>query len=313
MSWLQRLGLWVDTRGGPRRQRRFREGWSARTSDEIRFYSTPNVQYRYRERASAQPDAPTIVLTADPPVTLEAYDELLDVFEQQFRIVVVELPAMGFSATRTGFSFGFRETNDDLARFLEGVVGTPAILAFSCVAGLAAIDLASRHPELASHVVVMQTGDVAAFDRWKAARDPHGILGKPVAGQIMMKRLARKRMPDWYRLAVGRPESVPPLCACAAESFEHGALWSLASAYQVYVNPNNELGRVTQPLLAVWGRADGSHPDAHERSALSFAEHATLIAFDDLGHFSELEDPARIFATIRDFVDAEAASAAAPT
>ncbi|MEO0346332.1 MAG: alpha/beta hydrolase [Pseudomonadota bacterium] len=305
MSWLQRLGLWVDTRGGRGRQRRFREGWSAQTSEEIGFFNTPSVQYRYRERLSARPDAPTIVLTADPPVTLEAYDALLDIFDQAFRVVVVELPAMGFSATRTGFTFGFRDTNDDLARFLKGVVGTPAILAFSCVAGLAAIDIASRRPELASHVVVMQTGDVAAFDRWKAARDPHGILRKPVAGQVMMKRLARKRMPDWYRLAVGRQDAVPPLCACAAESFEHGALWSLASAYQVYVNPNNELGPVKQPLLALWGRADGSHPAEHERSALSFAEHAQLIAFDDLGHFSELEDPERVFAAIQGFVDSQ--------
>ncbi len=302
MNWRQRLGLWVDTRGGAARQRRFRQGWSAHTSDEIGFYETPEVQYRYRERASARREAPTIVLTADPPVTLEAYDALLDVFAQHFRVVVVELPAMGFSATRTGFTYEFRETNDDLARFLEAVVATPAILAFSCVAGLAAVDIATRHPDLATHVVLMQTGDVAAFERWKAGRDPKGILGKPVIGQVMMKRLAPKRMPHWYQLAVGRPASIQPLCDCAAESFQHGALWSLASAYQVYVNPNNELAPVQQPLLALWGRADGSHPSENERSALSLAENAKLVTFDDLGHFSELEDPDRVFEVIRDFV-----------
>ncbi len=303
MNWRQRLGLWVDTRGGAARQRRFRQGWSARTSDEVGFYATAEVQYRYRERPSERADAPTIVLTADPPVTLEAYDALLDVFAQHFRVVIVELPAMGFSATRTGFTYEFHKTNDDLARFLEGVVRTPAILAFSCVAGLAAVDIASRHPELASHVVLMQTADVAAFERWKAGRDPKGILGKPVVGQVVMKRLAPKRMPDWYRLAVGKPDSVQPLCDCAAESFDHGALWSLASAYQVYVSADNELAALEQPLLALWGRADGSHPAENERSALSFAEHARLIAFDDLGHFSELEDPERVFAVIRDFVE----------
>lgn len=303
MNWRQRLGLWVDTRGGAARQRRFRQGWSAHTSDEVGFYETSEVQYRYRERASARRDAATIVLTADPPVTLEAYDELLDVFARHFRVVVVELPAMGFSATRTGFTFEFHKTNDDLAKFLEAVVASPAILAFSCVAGLAAVDIASRHPGLASHVVLMQTASVAAFERWKADRDPKRILGTPVVGQVVMKRLAPKRMPDWYQLAVGNSASIQPLCDCAAESFRHGALWSLASAYQVYVNPNNTLAPVRQPLLALWGRADGSHPKENERSALSFAENAELIVFDDLGHFSELEDPEKVLAVICDFVE----------
>jgi pimeloyl-ACP methyl ester carboxylesterase len=304
MTLLRSLGLRLDTHGGKARQRRFRRGWPSQTSDEIRFFGGPQVQYRYRERQAAVSSAPTMVFTADPPVTLEAYDALLDVFAKRFRVVVVELPAMGFSATSSSYGFGFRETNDDLAVFLEAIAGPGAVWAFSCAAGLAAVDLAARRPDLVSHLILLQTGDVAAFQRWKSARDPKGILARPIIGQVVMKRIAPKRMPAWYGLSVGNKDMIAPLCACAEESFRQGALWSLASAYQVYLDPEVSLRPVSQPVLSLWGRADGSHPTENEASSDSFGPNVRRVAFDDLGHFAELEDPVRIFSEIAAFLDA---------
>ena len=303
VSPFQRLGLRLDASLGASRRRAFRQGWPSRTSEEIAFFDAPLVQYRYRERAGPSSDAPTIVFTADPPVTLEAYDALLSVFARRFRVVVVELPAMGFSAPSTRYRFGFRETNDDLARFLRAVAGPGAIWAFSCAAGLAAADLAARAPDLVSRLVFVQTGDVAAFQRWKAARDPKGVLARPILGQMVMRRLAPKRMPAWFALSVGREACVAPLCACAAESFAHGALWTLASAYQAYLSPDVALAPVRQPVLSLWGRADRSHPPENEGSSGSFAPHARHVAFDDLGHFAEIEDPERVFGEVVRFLD----------
>ncbi|MEO0574443.1 MAG: alpha/beta hydrolase [Pseudomonadota bacterium] len=305
MSWLQRMGTLVDTLGGPARMRRFRTGWPAHTSTEIRFFATDNVQYRYRERGEGQ----TIVFTADPPVTLELYDTLLEVFAAHYRVVIVELAGMGFSAPNTHFSFGWRETNDDLTQFLRSVAGEQAILAFSCVAGLAAVDIATRYPELVSRLVLMQTGDVEAFARWKAGRDPKGILAKPFLGQYLMKRMAPKRMPDWYRLSVGAAHAHDTFCHCTAESFTHGALWSLASAYQRYMDPNVVLGRPTQPVLALWGLADGSHPPENAQTPKRLAENVEYHAFATLGHFLELEDPEAAFAAIHAFTQQSPLSA----
>jgi len=302
MSWLRTLGLRLDTLGWKARQRSFRTGWPSQTSREIKFFDTPIVQYRYRERQAQISDAQTLVLTADPPVTLEVYDELLDVFSKRFRVVIVELPGMGFSATRGHYRFGFRETNDDLALFLRAVAGTQAVWAFSCVAGLAAIDLAARQPDLVSDIVTLQVGDVAAFARWKAARDPKGILARPVVGQFLMKNMAPKRMPDWYKLSVGKTEKVQHFCACAEESFKHGAMWSLASAYQVYMDPEIVLPPVNRSVLSLWGRADGPHPTENEQSSSSFSDCVEHVGFDELGHFSELEDPARVFDVIDTFL-----------
>ncbi len=294
---LQRLATLIDTVPGERRMRRFRSTWPAGASHGVKFYRGPRVQYRYRERGAGT----TIVFTADPPATLEFYDELLAIFSVEFRVIVVELPAMGFSATEAKFGFGWRETNDDLTVFLREVAGPGAVLAFSCVAGLAAIDIAVREPSLVSRLVLLQTGSVEAFARWKSARDPKGILGRSVMGQLAMKRLAHKRMPDWYRLSVGNVEKLDHFCACAHESFRHGALWSLASAYQIYMDPEIILGRPAQSILAIWGLADRSHPEGNADTARHLSDDVKFIAYADLGHAPELEDPARVFEAIRAF------------
>ncbi len=294
---LTRLGTRIDTWNGRAKMARFSKGWPSQTRMGISFHRTRNVQYRYLEAGEGQ----TIIFTVDPPMTIEVYDELVAVFARHFRVIVVELPAMGFSAVREGFGFGFAETGDDLAEFIRAVCGERNIFAFSCAATLSGIDIAVRMPELASHLCFIQGGGTQAFARWKADRDPKGILARPVIGQVVMKRLAPRRMPQWYRLSVGRKERVDHYCACAQRSFEHGAMWSLASAYQVFMAHSQELPAPSQPMLSIWGGADRSHPDENRHSLAALYEGVSCVTFEDLGHTPELEDPQRVFDAIAAF------------
>ncbi len=298
-AYLTRLGTWIDTYRGKARMRRFQARWPATERSDVKFYRSPKVQYRYRERGQGA----TIVFTADPPTTLEVYDSLLEIYSQRFRVIVVELPAMGFSATQSNFTFGWRETNDELACFLREVAGPNAILAFSCVAGLIALDIAVREPKLVSRLVLLQTGSVAAFARWKAARDPKGLLAKPIVGQLAMKYLAPRTISAWYRKSVSKNEHLAFFCECAEHSLTQGALLSLASVYQVYMDPNITLAQPQQPILAIWGMADRSHPSGNSDTAKTLSDNVTFISHADLGHAPELEDPARIYADICNFCE----------
>jgi pimeloyl-ACP methyl ester carboxylesterase len=278
---------------------RFRTGWPAAVSPQVKFYRTAKVQYRYLEVGSG----PTIVFTCDPPMTIEVYGPLVEAFSQYFRVITVELPAMGFSAVAGDYAFGFRETNDDLALFLREVAGEGSIFAFSCAASLAALDIAARMPELAAHLCLMQAGGTEAFAIWKAGRDPKGILARPIVGQLVMARMAPKRMPQWYALSVGRKELIPHFCACAEQSFKHGAMWSLASAYQIYMELQGELPRPPQPILSVWGAADRSHPADNAHSLARLYSEVSTVTFEDIGHTPELEAPERVLAAILDFLE----------
>jgi pimeloyl-ACP methyl ester carboxylesterase len=294
---LTRLGARIDTWGGTAKMARFRTGWPATATPQVKFHRTAKVQYRYLEAGSG----PTIVFTCDPPMTIEVYGSLVKAFAAHFRVIVVELPAMGFSATTGDYGFGFRETNDDVAAFLRGVAGEGSIFAFSCAASLAALDIAGRMSELASHLALLQAGSTEAFAIWKAGRDPKGILARPIVGQLVMARMAPKRMPHWYGLSVGRKEQIPHFCDCAERSFENGAMWSLASAYQIYMNQQDELPRPAQPILSIWGAADRSHPAGNAHSLSQLYEGVRTVTFDDLGHTPELEAPELVLAAILDF------------
>lgn len=298
---LTRLGARLDTRGGARKMARFRSGWPATATPQVRFHRTAKVQYRYLEAGSG----PTIVFTCDPPMTIEVYGPLVAVFAPHFRVIAVELPAMGFSAATADYGFGFRETNDDLAAFLRAVAGEGSVFAFSCAASLAALDIAARMPELASHLALIQAGGTEAFAIWKAGRDPKGILARPILGQLAMARMAPKRMPQWYGLSVGRKEQIAHFCACADRSFAEGAMWSLASAYQIYMGQRDELPRPPQPILSMWGGSDHSHPAGNEHSLARLYEGVRTVTFDDLGHTPELEEPERVLAEVRSFVAME--------
>lgn len=295
---LTRLAAYLDTSGDKQRIAAFRGGWPSRSRPDIRFHDTGLTQYRFRERGQG----PVIVFTADPPVTLEMYDALLEAYAARFRVIVVELPAMGFSATRRSYDFSFRQSADDLAAFLGAVAGKGAILAFSCAAGMAAVDIAVNHPELVAKLALIQTTDWDGFQAWRAARDPKRLLSQPFLGQLAMRRLGPSRAPAWFNLAVGRRAMIEPFCQCAADTLGRGAGWALASAYQRFLKRGpSPIGRPNQPILVIWGKADKSHgADAPARSK-NLGEAVRVIELDHVGHFGDLEDVEAVFRLISDF------------
>ncbi len=298
---LQRLALRLDASFNAKHAEPFKRGWAATSRDDVSFFETDRVLFRYR-LVDGPAGASTIVFSADPPVSLEQYDDLLELASRDFRVVVFELPGMGFSPGKRRFRFGFEETNDEVAKFLREIAGQDACLAFSCGAGLAAVDIANRHSDLAGSLVLIQTADVASFARWKQDRDPKGVLAKPIVGQYAMRRIARDRMPDWFKLALGRSDHEPSFCGCSGQAMDEGALWSLASAYQVYLRPDLNLAPVGQPVLSLWGETDGSHPPEHHASTRNLAHTITERKFEDLGHFPELQEPGRVYPVIRDWL-----------
>ena len=301
MNALQRLAVSLEMPGGERRARAQREGWAAQTRPDIRFHRGARAQIRYRERGSGRP----LVFVADPPVTLELYDELLALYAEHFRVIVFEIPGMGFSTPGARYDLRFQPANDGIADFLRAVVGVPAVLAFSCVGGFIAVDLAHRHPELVSHVVLIQTPSWPQAVRWKHSRDPSGVLSRPFIGQLVMNRLKKSRAPLWFDLALGSREAprYALFCDCTQHTVAKGAGWALASAFQHYLtDAPPPLPPISQPTLVLWGERDRSHATTDKQSSTQLAEPVELERYADLGHFPELEDPPRVLARIRAFL-----------
>ncbi|MEM9422269.1 MAG: alpha/beta hydrolase [Pseudomonadota bacterium] len=288
---LSRLGAYIDTWGWRARFERFKTGWPSNTRDNIGFFNTNKVQYRYRVEGEGQ----TVVFLADAPIAIEHYDELFEVFSRRYRVVVLEPASMGFSAANSDYGFGFQESTDDIVLALREIAGEQAILAFSCVGGLAGVDIAVRYPQLVKQLFLLQTTDWEGFQHWMKRNDTTGLLRVPVVGQLTMKAMAKRSAPLWIKAATGDRSKVPTMCACASQGMDNGMLFCLASYFQRYMTGPNPVGVPAQPVTIIWGQRDRTHTPLSFERAAHIAPQANVIAMPHLGHFSELEAPEEVF------------------
>lgn len=285
---------WLDTLVTPWRRRRVQR---EAAQGGMRFMHLERASIRYRI-AGAGPR--TLVLCTDPPVLLEMYDELIAALAADWRVIVFEPPAFGLSLPRMGLDFSMPATAEIVREFLQRLDFGPYVLAFPCVPAYCALWLAARHPQLASGLVLMQAPDWSEELRWKRRRDPKNILGRPWIGQIALRLLRRKRAGDWYRLALGRKDLLQPFTEQTRHAFDHGACFSLASAFQKFlVDAEPDFSGIYQPALVLWGHADRSHAETDRESIRRHLPHARIVHLPEAGHFPELEAPQRFAQELR--------------
>lgn len=288
---------WVDTLITPWRRRHILASAGARSRSDVRFMELPQATIRYRTAGNGPQ---TLVLCTDPPVGLEMYDALLADLSRDFRVVIFEPPAFGFSLPRSGLDLAVPAVAAVTLDFFKRLGHGPYLLAFPCVTAYIALWLAGHHPEWVAGLVLMQAPDWQQELHWKSRRDPKGVLGTPWLGQLALKLVKRKRVDSWYATALGRRELLAPYTEQTRQSFDHGACFSLASAFQQMLSgPEPAFGAIRQPALLFWGNADRSHKHSDPESIRRYLPQARLVALDDAGHFPELESSARFSAELR--------------
>ncbi len=287
----ERIDVWMARRGIDRVRRRALPpgyGWFADGDGLI----------RYRVAGSG---GRTIALATDPPVVLEQYDELLDALAPHYRVLVFELPGFGYSIPARRCDFDFDAMNARVAHFLRALAMGPYQLCMPCVAGLGAAAIAASAPDLIERLIVVQTATLPAMLAWKQARDPRGILQRPLLGQLMLRAIRRRRSPQWLALAVADRNTRNTMSDRVDAAFAGGACFCLASAYQRYLRPGIAVPSIAVPALSIWGAADRSHAATHNAAVRDFAPGAQHAQFAAAGHFPELERPADFAAVVRAF------------
>lgn len=285
---IKRLAATIDKRNWRTRIEYARVGFPSASCGNLHFYEDDECLIRFRKAGTG----PKLVLVCDPPATLEAYDQLIEILKDSFTVFAFELPGNGFSVPKPDYSFEFQPTNNAVARFLRACVGEGAILAFSCGACYAALDIAARYPELCASLVLMQAPSWKEELKWKKGRDATGIIGVPFLGQLVFPRMMVPRAPAWFQLCMGVPAAIDHCSTCAAAAFEHGGTFCLPTMFQSYlIGKQTPFERPEQPALVIWGTLDGSHAATDKSSSKELAKNVELVALDNVGHFPELENP----------------------
>jgi pimeloyl-ACP methyl ester carboxylesterase len=232
--------------------------------------------------------APTVVVVPDPPNVIEHHLPQLEAIGRDTAALGLELPGFGHSAVPRAFDFSLQGYAEVLAAVLERESEGPLVLAFSCIGGLVAIELAARMPRVVG-LLLVQTPSLEDAQSWARRVDPAGLIGTPVLGQLLV-RAGRRRIADrWYRAALPRGAAPEPFVRPALAADDAGADYCLASALQALRGVEAPTAEV--PATVLWGCADRTHrPSDPERLRASLPR-LQVRTVADAGHFPDLEAP----------------------
>jgi pimeloyl-ACP methyl ester carboxylesterase len=231
---------------------------------------------------------PALLLIHGLSASLDIWRHVIDEFSDRYRVVVPDLPGHGESAKPDApytidFYAGVMRT---LAREL-GV--DAAVVAGSSLGGKIALELACWYPSFVRALVL-----AAPAGEYARGLRPFGkaiqVLSRPVVMRHALDRTIEQTFHD--RTRGGHVMRKQILAArLAAPDFPDFARAVARSVGGVLAADAQPLRRITQPVLAIWGREDRIVPTRRITPLLRGIPHTRLRIIDRCGHVAMLEQP----------------------
>jgi 3-oxoadipate enol-lactonase len=226
-----------------------------------------------------------------------SFDAITPTLSQSFRVIVPELPGFGGSKAVQG---GLASVADRMAQAVtEGAGGGAAIVLGNGYGGFVALQMAIRHPDIATKLILADCGAAfsetgrQAFRNMAAASAAKGLQA---ITDVAMRRLFapefQHQHPDLMR---GRREA---FLKTDIEVFQ-AACGALA---ELDLRP--ELKQVKVPVLVLVGEHDEATPPPMSHELAAGLPDARLKILPGCAHVPQLQSPELFLATIGDFLTA---------
>lgn len=280
---------WIDSLRLSVRAGRIQRGWASRSRDGVAFCDLPQGTIRFRAGGGRTPGWPTVVMVCDPPNVVEHFDQLFELIAPHGRLIAFEPPGFGFSCPRRGFRFTFDEYVAAIDGVLHHLDEGPYVLAFTCVWGHIALQLAARQPALIEKLLLWQCPSWDQLASWARHVDGRRLLSRPVVGQLATAWSPDKIGVAWYKRAMPG-ERYRDFAPTLKRALQHGGFCCLGSLWQQWFRGFTPPPvRVEQPTLVSWGCADRTHVRSDPRSLAGQLARAEWHRFANAGHSPELE------------------------
>ena len=140
---------------------------------------------------------PPLVLLPAQMATWETYADVLPLLAARFTVFALDLRGHGASSWTPG-RYDWDSVGGDVARFVETVVGDPAVVSGSSSGGVLAVWLAARRPELVRAIVVE---DAPVFStEWPRFRDRDRFVHAGLVHAVdALGDLEHRRLADFLR------------------------------------------------------------------------------------------------------------------
>jgi 3-oxoadipate enol-lactonase len=230
-----------------------------------------------------------------------SFDAVMPELSRSFRVIVPELPGFGGSRPTSG---GLAAVADRMAEAVKDAVdGGEAIVLGNGYGGFVALQMAVRHPDVASRLVLADCGAAfseegrQAFRNMAAASKAKGLHG---ITDIAMRRLFAPEFQAQH----------PDLMADRREAFlrTDPEVFQAACAALADLDLRPELAKVNVPVLVLVGEHDEATPPPMSRELAGLLPNAHLKIIPGCAHVPQLQSPRIFLDAIGDFLSACAAA-----
>lgn len=245
----------------------------------------------------ASDKAPTLWLFHSLLSDRASFDAIAPKLARSHRVIVPELPGFGGSKAVGG---GLAAVADRMAEAVkEAAAGAETIVLGNGYGGFVALQMAIRHPAIATRLILADCGAAfsqsgrEAFRNMAAASKSKGL---PAITDVAMRRLFapefQAQHPDLMRdrreaFLKTDPEVLQAACAQLAE-----------------LDLRGELARVTVPVLVLVGEHDEATPPPMSRELAAGLPNARLKILAGCAHVPQLQSPEMFLDAIADFLPA---------
>jgi 3-oxoadipate enol-lactonase len=253
--------------------------------------------------AAQSGDGPPLFLFHSLLSDRASFDAIVPELSQAFRVIVPELPGFGRSHAVSG---GLAEVADRMAEAVkEGAAGQEAIVLGNGYGGFVALQMAIRHPRIATKLILADCGAAfsepgrEAFRNMAAAAKAKGLAA---ITDVAMRRLFAPQFQGEH----------PDLMADRREAFlkTDPEVFREACAALAELDLRPELSKVKVPVLVLVGEHDEATPPPMSHELAAGLPQAQLEIIPGCAHVPQLQSPKIFLEVISDFLLVPAAATA---
>jgi 3-oxoadipate enol-lactonase len=226
-----------------------------------------------------------------------SFDAIVPKLSQSFRVIVPELPGFGRSPAVGG---DLTDVADRMAEAVkDGADGGEVIVLGNGYGGFVALQMALRHPNLATKLILADCG--AAFSDAGREAFRNMAAASKAKGLSAITDVAMRRL-----FAPAFQEQHPDLMRDRREAFlrTDPEIFRAACAALAELDLRPQLGQLEAPVLVLVGEHDEATPPPMSHELAAGLPHARLKIIPGCAHVPQLQSPEVFLDAIGDFLPA---------
>jgi 3-oxoadipate enol-lactonase len=224
-----------------------------------------------------------------------SFDAIAPELSRSHRVIVPELPGFGGSKAASG---GLADVADRMAEAVKDAAGGgPAIVLGNGYGGFVALQMAIRHPQVASKLILADCGAAFSEDGRQAFRNM--AAGAKAKGLAAITDVAMRRL-----FAADFQAAHPDLMQDRREAFlkTDPDVLQAACAQLAALDLRPELSTVKMPVLVLVGEHDEATPPPMSHELAALLPNARLKILAGCAHVPQLQAPRAFLDAIADFL-----------